>query len=614
MSMICGIHRRTPGPVTGLAAMRAALPGAESATSAAWTDGAAGFGWRGDARLRKDRPGCTPLLDPGPGLAVTASARLDDRSGLCDALDIARGERAALPDSALLLRAYARWGRDCPNHLLGDFAFALWDARRRTLFLARDPVGTRPLLYSLSVDRIVFASDVGAVLAAPGVSDELDEATVAALLAPRPAVLGERTCYRTIRRLPPGHTLTVTQDTVRLDRWWRPENVPAAPTLGDDAVAEAFLALYASAVEDRLRGVGRVGVHLSGGLDSSSVAALATRANRRSGRPLPLTFSWQPPPRDGPNGPAEPAEHALIEAVCTAHGLEPIYCPPDAAGILDYVRRDGTRDLEVNPHEEPVRRAAAGRGVRVLLSGWGGDEGVSFNGRGYEAGLLRRGRFVPLWRFARERSRRPLAAILLRAALPLVWPDAARTLLDLRRGRPPARRRGFAHPGFAQRVRPPPVSALPRSGARETQLHLLRQGHLAERMDGWATSGAQRGIEYAYPLLDRRLLEFALGLPAERYRHGAGHRWLMRHGLRSLLPAEVRLHTSKQDPVRFGAFQAAVAAALPQVRTLLDARSVPPLRSGYLDMPRLRACLDPERHLAAPQYGGLLVALRFLDF
>ena len=614
MSMICGICRRTPGPVAGLDAMLGALPAAPSATSAAWQDGATGLGWRGDPDLRADRPGRMLCIEPGPGLAVTASVRLDDRTALCNLLGIPAGQRAELPDSALLLRAYERWGRDCPDHLLGDFAFAVWDARRRTLFLARDPIGTRPLLYSLSADRIVFASDVGAALAAPGVSDALDEAAVAALLAPGPAVLGERTCYQAIRRLPPGHSLTVTEDAVRIDRWWRPEDTPAAPVHGDDALAESFLELYARAVEDRMGGVGRVGVHLSGGLDSSSIAALAARASRRAGRPPPLAFPWQPPPGDGPQPSAEADEHELIESVRRAEGLDVRYCPPDAADLLEYLRRDGAHDLNVHPNEEPVQRAAARQGVRIILSGWGGDEGVSFNGHGYEPGLLRRGRLVPLWRFARERSRRPVAAILLRAALPLAWPAAARNLRDWRDGQRRPRGRAFAHPAFVRKVRPMPPPRQPRFGVRETQLHLLRQGHLAERMDGWATGGARHGIEYAYPLLDRRVLEFALGLPPEQYRRGAGNRWLMRHALRTLLPAEVWRHTDKKDPVRFGAFQAAVAAALPQVRALLDARSVPPSRSGYLDIPRLTAHLDPERYLTTPQSWVLLPALRFLDF
>ena len=593
--------------------MLAALPGAGTATSAAWTEGAAALGWCGDPDFRTDRPERMPRVETGSGLAVTASVRLDDRAGLCDALGIPGERRGDLPDSALLLRAYERWGRECPEHLLGDFAFAVWDARRRTLFLARDHIGTRPLLYSLSADRVVFGSDVGAVLAVPGVSDALDEAAVATVLANPERTLGGRTCYRAVRRLPPGHALEVAGSSTRVERWWRPEDAPTVPIRGDHALAEAFLELYGRAVEDRMRGVRQVGVHLSGGLDSSSVAALAAGARRRAGQPPPPAFAWQPPPGDAPNGAPGPTEHELIEAVCAAHGLKPFYCPPRAADMLDYLRRDGTRDLNVHPNEEPVQRAAAEQGVRVLLSGWGGDEGVSFNGRGYDTELLRKGRLIALWRLMQQRSRRPLTATLFRA-LAFVWPDAAWALPALREGQRPWGGRTFIAPEFARRVRPIPGPRFPRAGARRYQLGLLRSGHLAERTDGWATSGARHGIEYGYPLLDRRLLEFALGLPPEQYRRGAGSRCLMRQALGALLPATVCRQTWKSDPARFGAFTKAVDGSLPAVRKILATRSEPPARSAYLDMSRLTTSLESGRPRAGARDGALVKALRFLDF
>lgn len=614
MSMICGIHRRTPGSFAGLDALLAALPAAEAAVGAAWTDGATGLGWRGDPNLRADQPERLPRVEPGPRLAVTASVRLDDRAGLCDALGVPRGQRADLADSALLLRAYERWGRECPNHLLGDYAFAVWDARRRILFLARDPVGTRPLFYSLTADRIVFASDVGAALAAPGVSDALDEAAVATLLGRPWQSLEDHTCVRAVRRLRPGHSLTVAGDSARFDRWWRPECAPATPAAGDDATADAFRELYVRAVEDRIRGVRRVGVHLSGGLDSSSVAALAARARRRAGHAPPPAFAWQPPPGSGRAGAGEATEHEPIEAMRRMYNLDVHYCPPTAADVMDYLRRDGTRYLNVHPNEEPVQRAAAEHRVGVLLSGWGGDEGASFNGRGYEAGLLRDGRVVTLLRFMRRRSRRPLTATLRRAALPLVWPAAERALRELRDGRWPWRRRTLMHAAFARRARPLPPPRLPRGGVRRFQLHLLQLGQLAERMDGWATSGARYGIEYAYPLLDRRLLEFALGLPPEYYRRGAVNRWLMRQALAPLLPVEVCRHVPKTDPVRYGAFQDALEETLPAARRILATRPAPPARGAYVDIPSLTANLDPERLHRKATPGEIINALRFLDF
>ena len=617
MNTICGMYARTAGEVGGLDAMLAALPGRETDAVAVWQDGTVRLGWRGDASANagvdKDRAECLPRGEGAAGLAVTASARLDDREALCAALAVPHPERRGLSDGALILRAYRRWGFECPHHLLGDYAFAVWDAEHRTLFCARDHIGARPLYYCATANRIVFASDVNAVLAAPGVSDALDESATATWLARPDWQFGARTFFRAIRRLPPGHLLAVGSGPARVARWWRPENAPSVSPGDDDSVADAFLALYAQAVEDRVRVPHPVGVHLSGGLDSSSVAVLAARALQRMGQPAPRFFSWHPPPGDDAHN---TAEHALIEAVSRQENLPVFYCPPSTSDVVAFLRRDVTRHANSHENEWPVQRCAAGQGVRVLLSGWGGDEGVSFNGRGYFPELLRSGRFGTLWRQVRETDRHPLAAIMLGAVLPLITPAAPAALARLRQGRwPAAPRRTYVHPAFARRARLlPPAPSPPAAGVRPMQLHLLRARHLGTRIDGWAASGARHGIEYRYPLLDRRLLEFALGLPPEQFRRGSWNRWLMRRSLGSILPAAVQWSRTKQDPVRFAAYRDRFAEALVEARAILDARSTPPSRSPYLDMPGLVRHLDADRFRADPRPGAIARALQFLDF
>ena len=613
--MIGGIYRRGGAAVTGLDAVAAALPGREANAHVAWEDGAVGLVARFDPEGPGGRAARPMHVERAAGLAAVASARLDDRDALCDALGVPRPQRAGLPDSALVLRAYERWGGGSPGRLLGDFAFAVWDGRRRTLFCARDHVGTRPLFYCLTPERIVFASDIASVLAAPGVSGDLDETAVAAWLTGRNPAFDGGTLFRAVGRLPAGHTLAVGAGSVRVERWWRPEDVPALARRGDDAVAEALLDVVGRAVADRVRDGNRIGVHLSGGLDSSAVAVLTTRAMRSAGRDAPLAFCWQPPPGDGPQHPDHALEHRLIESVRLQEGLQVVHCPLDGGDLVAYLRRDGARDLNVHPGDEPVQRAAERRGVRVLLSGWGGDEGISFNGRGYWPELLRGGRAGTLWRELRTRSRRPLAALLLRAALPLVSTRFARISRTLGGGTGRRRRRSFIDREFAREMRLPPPDPFPCVGVRRVQLHLLCGGHLGERMDGWDVGGARHGIEYRYPLLDRRVLEFALGLPGEQYRRGPVSRWAMRHALGSILPDEVCWNPDKRDPARLKAVFDAIFEALPAVRTLIAARSGPPSRSRYIDMPLLLRHLDTGGHGRDSQRRWRWVrTLRFLDF
>ena len=304
MNGICGILGGQTGAADGLDAMLDALADYGGGGCCAWTDPAgkrqefpAALGCRWALVAEEDgRSGNALHIDRGSGLAVVADVRLDDRSALCDALSAPHAERAGLDDRDLIARAWARWGRDCPDHLLGDYAFAVWDRRARTLFCARDHMGVRPFYYAETARGFVFASAVEAVLAAPGVDDWLDESTVATWLVRRNVAAEPRTFFAQVRKLPSGHALEVAAAAPpRLRRHWRPERAPRVRRASDDAYAEELLDLGARAVRDRLRGPDPVGAHLSGGLDSSTVAVLAARELRRAGRPPPLAYTWLPP-------------------------------------------------------------------------------------------------------------------------------------------------------------------------------------------------------------------------------------------------------------------------------------------------------------------------------
>ena len=577
---------------------------------------------RGDPpTLEEAEAGAGPHRDAG--CTLVADARLDDRGTLCDALGVAPPERPATSDHALILRAWRRWGRECPEHLLGDYAFALWDAGTRTLFCARDHIGCRPFYYAQTPRRFIFAGTVDAVLAAPGVSDALDEPMVAAYLTQSFVHTTARTFFKAVRMLPPGHSLTVetapSTRAARLQRWWRPERTPKARPAGDDDHAAEFLNLYARAVKDRLRG-GPVGVHLSGGLDSSSIAVLAARELRRQGRPPPPAFTWLRPLGGGPSSAAHAPEYARIEETAAREGLPVHHC--HSACPDDYVsayRRDLTCPLILSVFEEGVQSRAAELGLRVLLSGMGGDECVSFNGRGYYADLLLRGQWRRLAAECRAREK-DLAPFLAGIVLKLLHPDLYRRLVQWRRGRWRGRPRGgrwLIHPAFARRVRPlPDRSTVREIGVRRTQLRLLRYGLLSGNMELHAVSGARHGIEYRYPLLDRRLLEFALGLPPEQFRRGRWGRWLMRYALAPVLPPDILWNQDKTDPAREEQMVDAIAEALPTIRRQVEAaaRAGTLARARYVDVPRLLERLDPERFRARPRTTSIGSALHVLDF
>ena len=622
MTAICGMVGRHEAPAGGVDAMLAAMTH-HGADVASWTDAGVGLGRRcaaGDGVGPRGAPAPGPDV---PGTVVVADARLDDRDTLCGALGLPPAARAAHDDRALIAKAYRRWGADSPRHLLGDYAFAVWDAAKRTLFCARDHAGVRPFYYAETRRGLVFASAIEAVLAGPDVGRELDEFTVGMWLMRRDAALpATSTFFQAVRRLPPGHGLVVTNGAVRLQRHWRPEDVPRAAPASDDDYAEEFLALYSRAVKDRLCGPGRIGVHLSGGLDSSSVAVLAARELRRQGRPPPPAFTWLPPLGEEPPGEGGEREYDAVGAVAGQEGLQVFLQPPTAADTLALLRCDGAfPQAHVGPNEAAVQRAAAAHGVRVLLSGLGGDQGISFNGYGYYAGLLLGGRWTALFAEARARGSNPLrlaAGTALR-----VLPHGYKLLIPRNRlrkwlqGDPEPRARRFINRAFArERPFPPRTRRWPTS-ARRGQLESLGRRGLGEHLERWAASGVRHGLEYRYPLLDRRVLELALSLPPEQFRRGPSSRWLMRHALAldAVLPPEVCWHESKSDPARFDAASGAFLGALPSIRRELAARAVPPSRARYVDMPRLVERLeDPALSRRRRSWSGIGRTLSFLDF
>ena len=323
-----------------------------------------------------------------------------------------------------------------------------------------------------------------------------------------------------------------------------------------------------------------------------------------------------------PPGEVGEREYDAVGAVAGQEGLQVFLQPPTAADTLALLRCDGAfPQAHVGSNEATVQRAAAAHGVRVLLSGQGGDQGISFSGYGYYAGLLLGGRWAALFAEARARGDNPLrvaAGTALR-----VLPHGYRLLIPRNRlrkwlqGDPEPRARRFINPAFArERPFPPRTRRWPTS-ARRGQLKLLGHRDLGAILEYWAASGVRHGLEYRYPLLDRRVLELALSLPPEQFRRGPSSRWLMRHALAldAVLPPEVCWHESKGNPARFNAASDAFLGALPSIRRELAARAVPPGRARYVDMPRLVECLeDPALSRRRRSWSGLAATLSFLDF
>jgi asparagine synthase (glutamine-hydrolysing) len=243
-----------------------------------WTGTSAGFGHTLLRTTRESRHEQQPASLDGQ-YWITADARIDCRDELIADMtrsghfDAALARRSA-SDSDLILRAYSIWGEDCVQRLRGDFSFAIWDSRERKLFCARDHFGIKPFYYAEFGELFLFSNVLDCLRQHPDISADLNDAAIGDFLLFGLNCDEATTTFREIRRLPAAHAMTVSADGVRTKRYW------SAPTEGrirysraEDFV-EHFQILLQESLADRLR-TDPVGILLSGGLDSATVATTA---------------------------------------------------------------------------------------------------------------------------------------------------------------------------------------------------------------------------------------------------------------------------------------------------------------------------------------------------
>ncbi len=552
MSAILGMFSRTGKPVSAdtLRPAMDAIAHYVTDESKIWTSGELGFG---QLMLHVTPESVHETLPLTVGdLTITADARLDYRDDLFTELAIPHAERSGMPDSLLILRAYQKWGEDCPKHLLGDYAFAIWDARQQSLYCARDHIGAKPFYYYNTPEVFAFASDIRALIAFDDVKHQLDEVEIAHYLLAGAIdyVSTFYTFFRDVYKLTYGHWLTVNRETLRTERYWSPRDLPTfrLPTMDD--YADQLFELVQQAVAARLRTDMPVGTHLSGGMDSSAVTVLAARLLRQQGR-QPSVFSWSPPPGDD----FETTEHRRILPLCQQEGLEPIYTEPtqkDQDWLFDV--DISTTPVQTMAIEAVVQRIAAQRGIRVMLSGWGGDEFISFNGVGLPTELFLKGNWRTLAHFMKLRSalRHPrnlpkTIRNFWQTVLTPILPDSLYN--DLKRAK---NSEPYINPDFAAQVNfnahPPNPVVRTRTSIRATQERIYENGRLTARPESWAIFGAEHGITYAYPLLDRRVLEFIYAVPGDLYFQDRKARYLHRYTMARILPQSVAWDLVKDDP------------------------------------------------------------------
>jgi asparagine synthase (glutamine-hydrolysing) len=488
--------------------------------------------------------GHQPMANEDGSVWITYNGEVYNHAALRDELEAAGHRYSSRTDTETIVHLYEERGAACVEHLLGMFAFAIWDARRRTLLLARDRLGVKPLFYALLPHGVVFGSEVKALLEHPAVLRDLDDEAFGEYLTfgftPPP-----RTLFRGIRKLGPGELVLVTAaGAARRETWWTPSPSPEVGAMSEaEMIAEVRRALRES-VRRRMMSDVPFGVFLSGGLDSSTNVALMAELSDQPVR----TFST------APRGYERYDELGYARLVARHFGTDHHEVLVDEQSMRDFIpelvfhQDEPLSDWTAIP-QHFVTRLARETGTIVVQVGEGADELF----HGYKGYVDHRRVVVPFQRLLPRSIGGPVGTLAVNATTRAgraishgeALYDAGHSAIPYWGGalcfRGPLKERLMRREhGDALRTPERIWNEADRMDLFQRMTYLELRQRLPElllmRMDRIAMASSVEGRE---PFLDHELVELALALPP-RMKHRAGQgKFVLREAMRDVLPAPV---------------------------------------------------------------------------
>jgi asparagine synthase (glutamine-hydrolysing) len=561
-------------------------------------DGRVGLGFRRLSILDLSRAGHQPMTSADGTLSIVFNGEIYNYLELRTEL-LSLGHRfSSTGDTEVLLAAYAQWGQRCVDRLVGMYAFCVLDRRASRLFLARDRFGIKPLYVVTHPRGILFASEIKAIRRSGLWRGELNVARFAQFLSlGRTELVPEDadTYLDGVQQILPGHSCTVRFDGTRTDeRYWQPAT---EPRIDDDDPVAGFLARFDDAMRLHLRSDVPVGVMLSGGMDSVSIACTMADLSRAAGTGQALhAFCFTSDAYDE----TQQLEDTIARTGVTMHRL------PEVKADSFWTK---LREL-IWFHDEPVHALsvlmgfelyglAAANGIRVVLSGQGADETIG----GYEylfdhmlVSEALRGRLPTVLQQARivaEARKKPLRDVLARVArmvrghllsgIPAYRTAVARRRLESGPGRP------YLNADFLALATP--VHELPGQRLADALQRATRQSPLPHYLRAEDRNSMAHSVESRVPFLDHRLAEYAMRLPAHWQMSDGWNKRVQREAMRGRIPDSVRLRRQKfgfPTPAKEW-FSGPLAEGMREI-----VRGGPAMRSGWFDQAALQRAVERQ--------------------
>ena len=523
-------------------------------------------------------------------------------------------------DTETIVHAYEQWGDACVERFRGMFAFAIWDARRRRLLLARDRMGIKPLYWALVRNRLIFGSEIKALLESGLLRAEADERALPELLSTR-YLSGAQTLFRGIQRLLPGHLLVFENGVATTRQWWDVpvgRRDPSLEGVSTTQIVERFRTKLEDAVRTRLMADVPLGMFLSGGLDSSAIAVLMARMIDRPLQTFSVAFKQR--------AFSELDYARQVARAIKAEAHEIVIDDKDFFGALPRLIWHEDEPI-AHPSSVPlyfVSKLASER-VKVVLTGEGSDELLAGYGK-YPRALVN-WRAGALWGVAPEPVRQFVTQTIVPRLPGRLAHYARRSFLAMPRTPEAMFFDNFAAIGIQRQASllSPRLAAFATTGAyaasrayfdapngRSTTLDRLLytdlKTYLVELLMKQDQMSMAASIESRVPFLDHHLVEFAAALPPRMKLRGFSTKWILREAVKAILPREILTRKKMGFPVPFSIWVQGPAGEMAH-EVLLDRRT---RQRGIINPPAVAALLAAHRR-GAVDAGDALWSLLNLE-
>lgn len=486
-----------------------------------------------DPRLPHTSADCL-YLDAANELLVLMHGSIYNHAALRRTVQLTDNE---LTGPALVAHLFLKEGPDFVARLNGDFAIAIYQPRCAALYLFRDHFGNVPVVYTTTEQSVVFSTDTLALCRAYKGNERFRIDPIIASHKPVDLTL---TPNERVLMLRPGHWLRVQNGTATSSKYWHPERIQTDNSLTREQLFRDMNELLTNAVHSRSDQRFVAGSHLSGGLDSSLVSAMARR--EYAGQTTFYGYSWTPANAPSVEGQAD--ERVLIRQIGDMAGISPVFFQLEPHDFIASASNSLHNGMYVE--EEKVLQLANSHKTNLLFSGWGGDEFFSLTSMGIDCDLV----FEGDWRafFTKNPLSDPMKIskyLVFKVFLPAIGYVRSSVLKSYVDDM-------YYFKKEHKQLRKSDIETFEVYRSRlGFHLSMIYNYHISERTGPWCVTGYKNGVVYRYPLLDVRLVEYMLKVPSRLLIDGQRTRIIPRTLSAGLLPEAVRWQTCKSDPARF---------------------------------------------------------------